>query len=68
MFKSCFDQVCVEKCPEENFSPLWAARGGMDQEVIKGKIGPFCKRKEFEQKSKILSVEDLVHQGICPLW
>jgi len=64
--------VCVEKCPDENFSPLAEAKKtevggslvGMSQQEIKDKMRPYCKPVNLDEKD----VKTLVKEDICPPW
>merc|ERR1711935_976673 len=62
------EHVCVEKCPDENFSPLAEAKKtvqlgalvGMSQQDIKDRMRPYCKPDSLEDKD----VETLIKQEI----
>jgi len=66
------EHVCVEKCPQENFSPLAEAKKtekfgtsvGMSQQEIKDRMMPFCKPVDFGDRD----VKTLVDEEICPPW
>jgi len=58
-------KVCVEKCPEETYSPVFQARSGKNEDEIKKEMEPFCK-KGADLKTD--SVRTLVDKGICPPW
>ena len=60
-------QVCVNRCPDESYSPLFNAETGTSEAEIKRKMKDICrmdKMKEFDT----LSVKKLVQDGICPPW
>jgi len=64
--------VCVEKCPDENFSPLAEAKKsslggslvGMSEQEIKNKMKPYCKPENLEDRD----VVTLVNEEVCPPW
>eukprot|EP00092_Neocalanus_flemingeri_P022536 GFUD01024438.1.p1 GENE.GFUD01024438.1~~GFUD01024438.1.p1 ORF type:complete len:770 (+),score=149.75 GFUD01024438.1:193-2502(+) len=58
--------VCVNKCPDENYSPLGEAKLGTNQQQIKERMKPFCKPVSDEQFKQ--DVETLVQKEICPPW
>jgi len=59
--------VCVQKCPEENYSPLADAKLGVtSQQKIKIRMKPFCKKVSDETFNQ--DVETLVRKEICPPW
>ena len=56
----------MNKCPEENYSPLGQAKLGTNQQEIKQTMKPYCRPvsdTEFDQ-----DVETLVRKEICPPW
>lgn len=60
--------VCVEKCPDDNFSPLAEIKKpspfGMSEGAIKAKMKPYCKPEDLADSS----VETLIKDEICPPW
>jgi len=91
-------QVCVNHCPDTNYSPRVAAGGRKlfqngtisarnvfgsiaqgvgslagaigateDEETIKAKMEPYCKKKEFLQHRE-KDVNFLIDHGVCPPW
>jgi len=61
-------QMCVEKCPDEMYSPLAVLKfGGGSEDDIKTKMRPYCKLVDdsiFGSKS----VATLIKEEICPPW
>ena len=61
-------QVCVNRCPDESYSPLFNAETGTTSETeIKRKMKDFCRMDKMEEFNKF-SVKKLVQEGICPPW
>eukprot|EP00091_Calanus_sinicus_P007089 TRINITY_DN1798_c0_g1_i2.p1 TRINITY_DN1798_c0_g1~~TRINITY_DN1798_c0_g1_i2.p1 ORF type:complete len:344 (-),score=69.57 TRINITY_DN1798_c0_g1_i2:1062-2093(-) len=58
--------VCVKECPTENYSPLGALRLGINEDIIKKKMKPYCRPVSDEQFKQ--GVKTLVDKEICPPW
>jgi len=60
-------KVCVNRCPDESYSPLFNAETGTSEAEIKRKMKDFCRMDKMEEFNR-LSVKKLVQEGICPPW
>jgi len=61
-------KVCVNRCPDESYSPLFNAETGKTSETeIKRRMKDFCRMDKMEEFNKF-SVKKLVQEGICPPW
>jgi len=58
--------VCVQKCPQESYSPLADAKLGTSQQKIKNRMKPYCKKVSDDTFNQ--DVETLVRKEICPPW
>ena len=62
-------QVCVQRCPEESYSPLEVSRRGVESELdIKEKVREFCSSEVSSTQLQELSVLQLVEGSLCPSW
>ena len=59
-------QVCVNQCPQENYSPLGALKLGEPEFNIKRKMKPYCRLVSEEVFSQ--DVKTLIEKEICPPW
>ena len=57
------EQICVSKCPQENYSPAGARLAGVDEQEIKLKMKPYCKPHDDTK-----SLDQLLEEEICPKW
>jgi hypothetical protein len=62
-------QICVESCPQENFSPLHLIQeGGAEVEAeVKERMRPFCANNSQPLFSNS-TVEQLISSHNCPQW
>ena len=59
-------QVCVEKCPDKTYSPIFETKKpGANEDEIKEQMRPFCKKGADLNTG---DVRTLVDKGICPPW
>ena len=57
------EQICVAQCPQENFSPAGARLTGVNEEIIKRKMKPYCKPHDDTK-----TLDELLEREICPKW
>lgn len=61
-------QVCVSRCPDENYFPFGLAAIGRGDSAIKSKMKEFCSPLINDPKFKDKTVKQLIKENICPPW
>jgi len=57
------EQICVQQCPQESYSPSAARLAGENEEKIKQKMKPYCKPHDDSK-----TLDQLLEEEICPKW
>merc|ERR550519_283297 len=62
-------QVCVKRCPDENYFPLGLAVSGVPGDaILKAKIREFCSLDMDKKENRNKTVKQLIEENICPPW